>query len=86
MEKNERNTEGADSVIFEGKEIEVGDKFMLHVPNSTPWNIEVININEYRPPDEKYAVDISTASQPIFETLFCGDDFFTQSNIYRKEY
>ena len=36
----------------------IGDKYILHSSNGMDYDIEVINVNDYREPDMKYGVDI----------------------------
>lgn len=57
-------------------EIRVGDKFILHSSDGIGYGLVVENINDHRPPDEKYAVTSSGPAGVYPDFLFYGDDFF----------
>lgn len=57
-----------------------GDILELHSENGLIYKVEILNINEYRPPEVKYACDIiDPYGNSYFSTYkdyyFCGDDF-----------
>ena len=65
-------------------EIKVNDKFIFHSENGMNYRIEVININNYRDPCEKYACDIWDGNDNYAgEVTFVGDDFF---NNYESQF
>lgn len=53
----------------------VGDKYILHSANGKDYNIEIINVSYYRPPDMKYAIDIIDENGYSGDWIFCDDDF-----------
>lgn len=58
-------------------EIKVNDKFVFHSENGMDYRIEVININNYRDPWEKYGCDIWDGNGTYAgDVTFVGDDFF----------
>ena len=59
-------------------EIKVNDKFIFHSRNGMDYQIEVININNYREPSMKYGCDIWDKNGTyIGDVTFVGDDFFS---------
>lgn len=55
--------------------VNIGDKFFLHGVNLL---YKIVNINDFRPSDMKYACDIfDEKGNSAFDVLFIGDDFFT---------
>lgn len=57
-----------------------GDILELHSENGLIYKVEILNINEYRPPEMKYACNIIDPNgNSYFSTYgdyyFCGDDF-----------
>ena len=64
--------------------VKVGDKYIFHSVNGKNYNIKIINISDYRPPDMKYAIDISSDENDYYSNagvLFCDDDFLTNKCI-----
>ena len=58
--------------------INVGDKFVLHSVNGMDYDIEIVNVSDYREPDMKYAIDVydkNGVSVYIDDVLFVGEDF-----------
>lgn len=55
----------------------VGDKYILHSTNGKDYNIEIINVSDFRPPDVKYAIDVIDENGCYCndDVLFCDDDF-----------
>ena len=65
-------------------EIKVNDKFIFHSENGMKYRIEIININNYRDPCEKYACDIwDENGNYAGDVTFVGDDFF---NNYESQF
>jgi hypothetical protein len=58
----------------------VGDKFILHSENGKNYTIEIVNVNEYREPSLKYAVDTwdDEGNHPE-DVMFFGDEFFEKN-------
>ncbi len=57
-----------------------GDILYLDSENGMKYTIEVINVNDYREPSMKYAVDMIDGngvrySDAYGDYYFCGDDF-----------
>lgn len=66
--------------------IKVGDKFILHSDNGADYKIEVVNINDFREPSMRYAVQAyDPYGEPCDRLCFIGDDFFTTHNWLRNE-
>jgi len=62
--------------------IKEGDKFVLHSSNGMDYNIKVININNFREPEMKYACDVIDGNGICSDdVMFFGDDFFKQDCI-----
>ena len=60
----------------------VGDKYILHSSNGMDYTIEVININDYRPSEEKYGVDVYDGNGVYAgDVMFVGDSFLNQNNV-----
>ena len=58
-------------------EIKVNDKFIFHSENGMDYRIEVININNYRDPWDKYGWDSWDGNGTYAgDVTFVGDDFF----------
>ena len=55
--------------------VKVGDKFILHSQDGHDYKMEIVNINEFREPDMKYAFDAyDEAGNSISnDVMFCGD-------------
>ena len=64
--------------FIEKKEIKVGDKFIFHSSNGLDYKMEIININDFREPSMRYAIDIEdcNGNHPD-DYYFVGIDFFT---------
>ena len=72
------------------REIKVKDKLLLHSSNGMTYKVIVENINEFRPPNMKYAVNmIDGNGNSYFEKYnslyFCGDDFIKQCELMEKK-
>jgi len=56
--------------------VKVGDRFILHSTNGLDYDIEVVNVNMYRPPDMIYAIDMWHNGQEVNDdVIFVGDEF-----------
>ena len=60
--------------------VNVGDKFILHSQDGHDYAIEIVNINDFREPDMKYAFDAyDEKGNPISnDVLFCGDELLNK--------
>ena len=67
--------------------VEVGDKYILHSTNGKNYNIKIINVSDFRPPDMKYAIDIidENGFYCYDDVLFCDDDFLINKCIKDEE-
>lgn len=60
----------------------VGDKYILHSSNGMDYTIEVININDYRPSEEKYGVDVYDGNGVYAgDVIFIGDEFLNRCDV-----
>ncbi len=56
--------------------VKVGDKFILHSKNGLDYDIDVVNVNMNRPPNEVYAIDMWFNGQAVNDdVIFVGDEF-----------
>ena len=56
----------------------VGDKFILHSENGD-YYIDVVNVNNYREPDLKYAVDVCNEDGVYADdVMFVGENFLSK--------
>ena len=57
--------------------IKVDDKFVLHSIDGRDYKIIIASVNDYRPPEQRYAVDVyNDQGQHPGDVIFVGDDFF----------
>ena len=57
--------------------VDINDKFILHSENGKDYTIKVVNINTYRPPEQKYVVDVwDDQGQYAGDVKFVSDMFF----------
>lgn len=62
---------------LESKIISIGDKYILHSENGHEYSIEVVNINDFRPPDMKYGCDVYDDNGTYAgDVMFVGEEFF----------
>lgn len=67
-------------------DIKVGDKFILHDSGGSDYLFEIININDFREPSMRYAVQAYDPYGEAFDRLyFMGDDFFETRNWSRSK-
>jgi hypothetical protein len=65
--------------------IQVGDKYILHSSNGLDYDIEIVNINQFRPIDEIYAIDVYQNDVNVYgDIIFVGDDFINKCTLRRK--
>ena len=59
--------------------IKVGDKFIFHSSAGFDNTLLIENINEFRPPDETYAITVYDANvNPAPDFFFKGQGFFDE--------
>ncbi len=58
-----------------------GDKLVLHSVNGETYDIEIISINEFRPPEEKYGVDMYCKGEYYGDVYFCGEAFLDKCEV-----
>jgi hypothetical protein len=64
--------------------IKVNDIFILHSDNGMDYNITVVNINEFREPNMKYACEVIDGNGVAFDDfMFVGDEFFNSKKVER---
>lgn len=62
--------------------VEVGDKFILHSKNGLDYEIEIVNVNMNRPPDQIYAIDMWFNGQEVYDdVVFVGDEFIGMCEV-----
>lgn len=54
----------------------VGDKYILHSENGMDYNIEIINVNNFREPSMKYGADIYDQNGTYAGDVVFFDDAF----------
>ena len=58
------------------------DKFILHSSNGMDYKIEIVSVNDFRPPEERYGCDMYDGNGVYAgDVLFFGDDFFNQECV-----
>ena len=72
------------------REYKVGDKLTFHSDNGYDYQVIIENINNFRPDDMKYAVNIIDPNgisyyESYGDLYFCGDSFIDKC-IWRNEY
>lgn len=57
-------------------QVNVGDKYIFHSKNGMDYNIDIVNINDFRPDNEKYGADVYDRNGNYAgDVMFFGDDF-----------
>lgn len=57
----------------------VGDKYILHAADGKKYHIEVVNVNEYREPAMRYAVDVCNEDGVYADdVMFVSDELLWQ--------
>lgn len=56
--------------------VKIDDKFILHSQDGNDYIIKIVNINFYREPDMKYALDVYDKNGISIsnDVMFCGDE------------
>ena len=53
-----------------------GEKFVLHSENGLNYDIEVVNVNPFRPPGSEYAIDVFLNGKSVYDDVtFVGEEF-----------
>ena len=61
---------------------QVGDKYVLHSSNGMDYSIEIINVNDFRPPEQKYGVDVYDGNGVYAgDVIFIGDEFLNRRDV-----
>ena len=56
--------------------VSVGDKYILYSANGMDYNIKIVNINDFRPDNERYSADVYDGNGNYAgDVMFFGDDF-----------
>ena len=58
------------------RELSVGDNFILHSSNGKDYDCIIYNINNCRPPEMKYALDVKVDGKPLEDFAFVSEQFF----------
>jgi hypothetical protein len=67
-------------------DIKVDDRFILHSENGKDYIVKVISVNEYRPPETKYACDVTLDGKYVCDDFyFCGEEFFDKCERIEEE-
>ena len=62
-------------------EYKIGDKLILHSMDGKDYEIEIVNINEYRPPEQKYGVDMYCNGVYYGDIYFCDEEFLNKCEV-----
>lgn len=63
------------------KEYRKGDKLILHSKDGHDYDVYIVNVNECRPPEMWYALDIYNDQKQCCTSddyFFCGEDWLAQ--------
>lgn len=59
--------------------VKIGDKYIFYSENGMDYNIKVININDFRPPETKYGADVFDSNGVYAgDVMFFGDEFLSK--------
>ena len=59
--------------------VKEGDKYILHSENGMDYSIEIVSVNDFRPPEEKYAADVYDGNGIYAgDVMFFGDEFLNK--------
>lgn len=62
--------------------VKVEDRFILHSKNGLDYEIEIVNVNMNRPPDQIYAIDMWLNGQEVYDdVVFVGDEFIGMCKV-----
>ena len=54
----------------------IGDKYIFHSENGMDYSIHIVNINDFRPDNERYGADVYDSNGNYAgDVMFFGDDF-----------
>ena len=54
----------------------IGDKYIFHSENGMDYSIRIVNINDFRPDNERYSADVYDGNGNYAgDVMFFGDDF-----------
>ena len=54
----------------------IGDKYIFHSENGMDYSIRIVNINDFRPDNERYGADVyDDNGNYAGDVMFFGDDF-----------
>lgn len=57
----------------------VGDKFVFHSENGLDYDVYIINVNDFRPPDMKYGADVYDCNGTYAgDVMFLGEEFLAK--------
>lgn len=60
----------------------IGDKLVLHSRDGHDYKVEVVNVNDFRPPEERYGVDMWNDKGVYYgDVYFCGEDFLNKCTL-----
>lgn len=59
----------------------IGDHLVLHSQDGNDYYIKIVNINEFRPSTEKYAVDMYLNDIYYGDIYFCGDELLNKCEL-----
>lgn len=64
-------------------QVKEGNKYILHSENGLDYKVVVINVNDYREPSMRYAIEITDLFGVSYlntagDYLFCGDDLINK--------
>ena len=59
--------------------ISIGDKYIFHSENVHDYDVNVVNINDFRPPEMKYGCDVYDDNGTYAgDVMFFGEEFFSK--------
>lgn len=67
--------------------VKVGDKFILHSKDGHDYTIKIVNINRFREPDMKYALDVYDLNGNGIsnDVVFCGDELLNKCEKVQED-
>lgn len=63
----------------------VGDHYILHSEDGNDYDIKIINVNEYRPPDMLYATNVYCNGKSCYDDIVFLSDYFFESQKNKLE-
>ena len=58
--------------------VKIGDKFILHSSNGLDYTIIINNINDCRPPEMIYGIDVYLKNKRCNNIDFCGENLLSK--------